>query len=246
MTKKMSHNDTDIDQIKPLKVKTSASKIFKLVGIAVLLVGLYFLVARYLNLACIQRHADRFKDWVDSKYLFSVFSYIIAMIIVVTTSLPISVPLALVGGFLFGMWPAALYTSIGIVIGALIAFIIFRYLLGRLLRRYFGDRIARLEKQVDTYGSSYLLIMHYSTVVPFFIINAVAALSGISLKTFLLYTVLGSLPLNLLYSFAGGQLGSIEKVSDIFSPPVVAALVLLVLIAIMPIVVKRFKRVVQQ
>jgi uncharacterized membrane protein YdjX (TVP38/TMEM64 family) len=216
-------------------------KIYKLLVVVGILVALYLVVSHYLTLECLQSKAESFRGLVDRKYLLSVGTYIVAMIIVVTTSIPLSVPLALIGGFLFGMWLGTLYTSIGIIAGAFIAFVLFRYVFRSLLFRYFGDRIERLERQVKVYGSSYLLVMHYSTVVPFFIINAVAALSGVSLKMFLVYTMVGSLPLNVLYSFAGGQFGSIKSVGDIFSPPVIAALVLLMLLAIMPIVIRRFK-----
>ena len=225
------------------KSSTVFATVIKWVVVVGVLVGLYNIASHYFTLECFQAKAEQFKHIVDSHFIVSAIGYILAMIATVALSLPTSIPLALVGGFLFGIWWATLFTSLGILIGAVLAFILFRSILAPWLRSHTGPKIEMLRQRVAADGPSYLLMMHYSTVVPFFIINAVAALSGMSFATFFIVTIVGSLPLNLFYSFAGGKLATLTCASDIFSWPIILSLAVLIGVAFAPVVIRTLRRV---
>ena len=91
------------------------------------------------------------------------------------------------------------------------------------------------------YGANYLLMVHYASVIPFFFINTLAAISDVGWWTFLWTTVIGFIPLAIIYSFAGRELGSIKSVQDIMSPTIIGVFILLLLLAFLPIVIKHYK-----
>ena len=108
---------------------------------------------------------------------------------------------------------------------------------------WYGNRIVTFKKQMDVHGVNYILMLHFVTVVPYFVINTLAALSDISLVTFVWATIVGSIPIISVYAFAGRQLSYIQSVGDIFSPPIILAFVLLIVLACMPIILKRLKNI---
>lgn len=189
--------------------------------------------------------AGHFKQQVDAHYITSAVIFIALVTLTAAASIPIIIPIVLVGGYLFNTIPGALLATAGTTLGSVISFLLFRYALGATIQRNYGDRLAVFNEKMNSYGPSYLLVLHYLTVVPFFIINTFAALTPITLTRFVLITLLGSLPINLVYSFAGRELGSISSTRDIFSPAVIAACLLLILLACMPIILKKFKGKVQ-
>lgn len=197
---------------------------------------------RYLSLANIQTHMHDFKDCVQDHYCISVLTYIAILIFIAAISLPIIIFYVLLGGFLFGTLPGTLYSVIGTTIGATLSFLVFRYVLADMLKKKYSDLFDQFRASMKDHGIFYILILHYLTIVPFFIINTFAALAPISLIQFILITILGCGPLFLVYSFAGRELGNIQATKDIFSPPVIIACALLICLAFLPIIIKKLRK----
>ena len=76
---------------------------------------------------------------------------------------------------------------------------------------------------MDRNGASYLLTLRLIPVFPFFLINFLAGLTKVPLRTFLWTTSLGIIPGTVVFAFAGQQLGSINSPADILSKKVIAA-----------------------
>src|SRR5579872_4637359 len=195
----------------------------------------------YVSFSAIKQHMKEFKGAVQQNYLSSVLIYIGAVIAASAASLPIILPLALLAGYLFGAIPGALYATLGSLIGVTIAFLMLRHVLGSMVQRKYGDRLAPFNKKMEEYGIQYFLVLHYLAVVPYFVINTLASISRISVPRFMIMTIIGSFPVNLIYAFAGRELGSISSIADIFSPAVMLACALLILLALMPMILKRFQ-----
>ena len=78
---------------------------------------------------------------------------------------------------------------------------------------------------------------------PFFLVNLVSGLTrGSNLATYIGATALGIIPGSFVFAFAGRQLGTINSLSEIASPPVLLAFTFLGLLAIMPIVYRKINR----
>jgi len=64
-------------------------------------------------------------------------------------------------------------------------------------------------------------------MMPYMLVNFLAGLAAVPLRTFIWTTAVGSLPGILLLSYAGRQLLSIKSVEAVLTPRVIAAFVLL-------------------
>jgi uncharacterized membrane protein YdjX (TVP38/TMEM64 family) len=95
-------------------------------------------------------------------------------------------------------------------------------------------------KQLEQHGASYLLVLYLSALVPGFVLVPLAAVAKVPTRTFIWTTLLGNIPFVMVYSFAGKELGTITSIKDIFSPELLLAFVLLALIALAPILMKKF------
>jgi uncharacterized membrane protein YdjX (TVP38/TMEM64 family) len=172
----------------------------------------------------------------------AVLIYVAIYALTIAVGIPGVAPLSLLGGYLFGVLLGTAYGALGATIGSCAAFIIIRYVLRDWVKRYFGNQLAMFNQQMHRYGANYLLMVHYASIIPFFLINSLVAVSDVHWWTFVWTTVVGFVPIALLYSFAGRQLATIKSVQDIVTPPIIMIFVILILLAFIPIVIKHYKR----
>jgi uncharacterized membrane protein YdjX (TVP38/TMEM64 family) len=179
---------------------------------------------------------------VDAHYVLSVASFIAVYVIVTALSIPGAVILTLAGGFLFGTAAGVLYVDTGATAGAVCAFLSARYLLGERLQQKYGGQLAKFNSEMERNGASYLLTLRLIAVFPFFLINFLAGLTRVPLKTFLWTTAVGIIPGTAVFAFAGQQIGSINSPADILSKKVVAALAVLGIFSLVPAAWKRMRK----
>jgi uncharacterized membrane protein YdjX (TVP38/TMEM64 family) len=75
---------------------------------------------------------------------------------------------------------------------------------------------------------------------PFFLVNMVSGLTRVSVGTYMAATSLGIIPGSFVFAYAGRQLGTINSLKEIASPNVLMAFTLLGLLALVPILYKKF------
>lgn len=214
------------------------------VALAALVVVWYMGLHKYFSLAALQENRAYLEEAVKVNYIQSVIIFIAVCIAVISLGMPGVPPLTIVGGFLFGFIPTTLYVCIGATIGTTISFLLIRYVLGNVIRGKYAQKLERFNEKIASHGAaSYLLTLQLMGVIPYFVINVLAALANVSTITFIWTTFVGSLPILFVYAFAGRQLYMVESVSDIFSPSIIALLVVLVLVSMMPLFLKFSRRV---
>jgi len=219
--------------------------IFIVLFIISLIVLLRFLsITDYFSFDYLKEYSHHFKLFIAECYWNSVVVYIGSYAFLIAAGFPSVAPLTLFGGFLYGIFPGAVYAVIAGTLGSLITFIIIRYVFGSFLQKRYQERLVKFNKQIHEHGANYLLMLHFLSVVPYFVINSLAALTTISLCAFLWTTIIGSTPLALIYSFAGLKLSTVESIRDIFSPSIIILLFLLIFLALLPIFIKRYRRMV--
>jgi len=161
---------------------------------------------------------------------------------VIALSLPATPVLGMAGGFLFGIKTTVFIATIAATAGAALSFLLFKSASQSTLQKKYKTQFAAFEKGLHEYGAFYLLIVHFMIVVPFFVINALAALANVSLWRFIWTTAVGFLPGITIYAFAGKQLMSMRSVYDVFSWNIIVALLLLIGMMILPMIYKRYKK----
>ena len=132
--------------------------------------------------------------------------------------------------------------NISATTGATLAFLFARYIAGQALQRKYGDKIAKFNDDLERNGWSYLLVLRFIPIFPFFLINIFAGLTKIPLRTFVWTTSLGIFPGSLIYAYAGQQLGTIKTVKDIFSRTILLAFLLLAALAVFPVIYNKVKK----
>jgi len=207
--------------------------------IGLLLVLCYGGIHSYVNFQTLKDNRTYLLELVDRYYWLSALGYIVLYIIVATLSLPIAAPLTVMSGFLFGVVPGALYTNIGATLGATATFIFFRHFLGLTVQKKYYTHLIEFNKNIDSYGSNYLLIMRLMAAVPFFVANIVASCTTISVRTFIWTTSLGIIPGSLVFAYAGKNIGSINSINEIFSLSVISVFILLVALSLVSLLIKK-------
>ncbi len=140
--------------------------------------------------------------------LAAVLVYILAYAALMTLMwIPASL-CTLIGGFLFGAWFGTLYALIGATAGGVVVFLLARYGFAG-FQPSGRSMVAQLEAGFRADAFSYTLFLRLVPVVPFVVVNLVAAIVGVRLRTYTLATVLGILPATVIYANLGNGLGSL-------------------------------------
>lgn len=222
---------------------TKKALVVGLVVVTVIAAAWYFGLHNYFTLTSLQTNRIYLEQAVQKNYWQSVFLFILIYTAVIAVLIPGVPPLTIMGGFLFGVIPSIIYAGIGAVGGAMISFLLMRYVLNNTVRHKYAQKLQQFNEKIAAHGAaSYLLMMQLSNLVPYSIIATLAALAHVSIFTFFWTTVIGSLPGWFVYSFAGRQLSSLHSVRDIFSPSIIFMFVLLAALAMVPLMVKSFRK----
>jgi len=213
-----------------------------LAAVSIVFVILWFSGLREaLSLENIQSKGQQLKTLSNDHYFFSVVSYILLYTLVAAFSIPVAAALTIAGGYLYSFIIATLYVNIGATAGATAAFLFARYIAGQPLQRKYKDKLTKFNSEFKENGARYLFTIRLIFVFPFFVVNLLAGLTKVKVRTFMWTTALGILPSSAIYAYAGQQLGTINKVSEIFTGRILLAFILLAGIALMPAFVKKYK-----
>lgn len=225
-----------------MKYFSSKTIIWILLAVIAILVFInYQALANFFTLEQLKKNNECLAVYVKDHYLFPVLIYITVFSIIVACGLPLIFPLSLIGGFLYGLIPGLIFATLSCLIGSVFLFVVLRYVVGDWVKNWHNERINKFNQQVNKYGYSYLLMLHFLSVVPIFVINLLAAVAKVPLKTVAWVTVLGTLPLNFLCVMAGKELSNINSFKDIFSPTILLLLAILVIIALAPMLIRKIK-----
>ena len=197
---------------------------------------------KYLTFEQLKSSTDILHNYVDAHYLISVILFILIYLVSVAFSIPGATILTLTGGLVFGTVLGAIYVNLGATTGAVLVFLFARYLLGDKLQEKYGAKLNKFNREVETNGYSYLLMLRFIPIFPFWMINLFAGLTKVKLRTYFWTTAVGIFPGSIVYTYTGQQLNTIDSLKDIFSVNILIAFVLLGLLASVPTIVNHIKR----
>jgi uncharacterized membrane protein YdjX (TVP38/TMEM64 family) len=214
-----------------------------LVLLILLVILLYVLVAgKYLTFEQLKSYKDGLYHFVRQHYFMSAAGLIVIYVVMAGLSMPGGPVVTMAGGFVFGILQAAIFVNIGATMGATIAFLLSRYLVGDWVQTRFKDQLKTFNHQFEQNGIYFLLTLRFAPIFPFTWLNLFCGLTNISIVTFLWTTALGILPGTLLAAYTGSQLGQINSPEDLLSPGIWIAFILLSIFAFLPVVYKKLKR----
>ena len=218
-------------------------------AVLVLLIGAAFAfrIDRYLTLDALRDNRAALLAFVQANGVLAACAFVLAYAAVIALSVPGAAIMTLAGGFLFGIVLGASLTVIGATLGATLLFLIARSAAGDFLRQRAGPFLARMSDGFSKDAFFYLLFLRLVPAFPFWAVNLAPALLGMGLAPFVVATALGIIPGTVVYTAFGASLGQVfdaggqVDLKTVFSPTLIAALIGLGLLALAPVVVKRFR-----
>lgn len=185
----------------------------------------------------VKQNAVWLRQQVDQHYWWSALMYLGTFITVIVCGLPATAVMNIIGGFLFGVVPGVIFVVLAATIGGTIFFFTVRYIIGSYLQSRYAARLEKFNESWHERGWLFLLTLRCVPLVPFFLVTTLAGLTNVRPFTFMWTTALGIIPSAIIFAYAGRQLGMINQLQDIFTVPVLSALILLLLLALVSILV---------
>lgn len=222
-------------------------KRFLPIAIILLLMGIVYMsgVHKYLTFSNLKAHHSQLKFFVEARPMMSATLFILTYIITSALCLPVGIFLSLFGGFLFPVPWSTLYVVVGATLGSTIIFLAARTAIGDFLKKRAGPFLQKMEKGFQKNAWSYLLLLRFVPIFPFWLINIAPAFFGVRFITFFWTTLIGIIPGAYVFTQAGAGLSAIFASGQAFSfenilnTQVKIALVALGIFALIPIVIKK-------
>lgn len=192
-------------------------------------VGLYYALGldRRLTLEGVKDSLQALADWNSRAPGMVVAVYFLCYLILSALSLPGAALLTLAAGALFGVAWGTLIVSFASSLGALLAFLVSRYLLRDLVQSRFGDRLKAVNDGISRDGVFYLFTLRLVPIVPFFLINLLMGLTPMRAWAFYWVSQVGMLAGTVVYVNAGTQLARINHLTGLLSPGLLLSFALL-------------------
>jgi uncharacterized membrane protein YdjX (TVP38/TMEM64 family) len=178
------------------------------------------------------------KSAVNENLVLALILFFIIEVILVGLSVPVATALSVIAGVLFGRWLGTAVVSFASTLGALLAMLVARYVIGEALRRWASRRprwqamLHALDRGVQRDGWFYLLLIRLAPVFPFFLVNVGMGLTRIRAWAYTWSTQLGMLPSTFVVVSAGAEVGEVTSFRELASFERLWPLLALVLVAI--------------
>ena len=155
--------------------------------------------------------------------------FFLIFLIGTTCSLPVAGVMSIASGVIFGHLTGFFLSLFAVTLGGTLALISVRVLFHDFVQQRFSTQTEVVNKGIEKEGAFYLFGLRMIPVIPFWLLNLLVGLTTMRVREFMLATLLGMIPVILILTYAGSQLGSIESVSiaGVFTPGMILALGLL-------------------
>jgi uncharacterized membrane protein YdjX (TVP38/TMEM64 family) len=240
-----------LHKVSDIQMVTEQTKKAKFLPLIILVAGIaaffYFGGANYLSFEMLRDNRQEILAWCQDNYVLAVIYFVLAYHVAVMFSLPGAVWLSLTGGFIFGTVAGTAYIVVGATAGAVAIFLLARYALYDFFHVRVGKSLSRMEEGFQENALSYMLVLRLVPLFPFWLVNLVPALLGVKLRTYVFGTFFGIIPGAFVYASVGSGLGMVfdeGKTPDlgiIFSPQILAPIIGLAVLAMVPVLYKKFK-----
>jgi uncharacterized membrane protein YdjX (TVP38/TMEM64 family) len=214
--------------------------------LAVAVIGA-FTLRDILSFDALRDNRDALLAYRDAHYGLMAAGFVLAYVAIVAFSLPGATAATLTGGFLFGLFPGALFNIGAATIGAVLIFLAVRSGIGKSLAAKVDSsdgQVAKLMRAIRENELPVLFSMRLIPVLPFFIANIIPALIGVRTWVFAVTTFAGIIPGGIVYTWVGVGLGEVMARGEtpdlgiIFEPHIIGPLLGLAALALLPTLLK--------
>ena len=155
--------------------------------------------------------------------------FLLVFFIGTSCSLPVTAALSVAAGIVFGFITGFAVSSLATTLGGAVSMLSTRYIFHDFIRQRFPAQIEMVNKGVEKEGAFYVFGLRMIPVIPFWTLNLAMGLTSMRVSVFTLATMLGMIPVLLILTYTGSQLGEIEafSIAAVFTPGVIMSLALL-------------------
>ena len=170
-----------------------------------------------------------YQDLFEQSPLATLSVFFLVFFIGTSCSLPVTAALAVASGIIFGSIIGFAVSSLSTTLGGAVAFLSTRYIFHDFIGKRFPEQIAMVNKGLEKEGAFYVFGLRMIPVIPFWTLNLAMGLTSMRASSFTTATMLGMIPVLLILTYTGSQLGEIDtfSVAAVFTPGVVVSLALL-------------------
>jgi len=201
---------------------------------------------RYVTFAALAENREWLVAVVARAGAEAALAFILAYAGLVALSVPGAALMTIAGGILFGRWLGTVYAVVGATMGATVVFLAARAGLAGLAARA-GPWVRAFEAGFRDNGLNYLLVLRLVPIVPFWLVNLVAAAVELRLRVFLVGTVIGMIPATFVFASLGNTIGALAEegrppeIAILSQPRVFLPILGLAALALLPVVYRQWR-----
>ncbi len=205
-------------------------------------ISLLFLLAALIGIALLNQDALlQIQQTIENTGPLAPLVFMLSYILSTVLFLPGSV-LTLLGGALFGPVLGTFYSLTAATIGAMLAFLIARYLASDWVEQKSSGKLQQLIKGVEEEGWRFVAFTRLVPLFPFNLLNYALGLTRISFSQYSLATYIFMLPGALAYTYLGYMGKELATGGEDIIQKIMLALALLATVIFMPRIIKQFRR----
>lgn len=217
-----------------------------------LVLAYFFRLQDLISIETLRNQRAFIDSFIAENFIAAILIYVVAYALGICTSLPLSIPLTLAGGYAFGVWPGLASSWCGAMLGALAVFLAARTALGDVLRRHASPWLKGFEAGFQQNALNYLIALRLTPVTPFWIVNLAAPLLEVRLRDYLIGTAIGIIPIWFVIVSVGAALHDAFEAgvaldpgtalrNALLSPSVLAALAGIFILVLAPVLIRRLR-----
>jgi uncharacterized membrane protein YdjX (TVP38/TMEM64 family) len=187
----------------------------------------------WLTLAYLREMQAGLVRLVEARPILCSTCFFLACALLTGCCFPAAPIIGIAAGALFGFWAGLAIVLAATTIGSTAAFHMSRTLLRDWVSVRLGHRLAAVDRGFEAHGPAYLLALRFNPILPYWLVNLLMGLTAMRARTYVPLTLIGLMPATVLYAHAGTRLARLESVSDIFTPVLIGALLLLCLLPLL-------------
>lgn len=202
----------------------------------------------YLSLDGFNHYHQQILDFEQQHVVQFTVVYIVSYIVLIACCIPGTILFDLLAGFIYGPVLGSGFVLFSYLSGAVLNFLLVRFLFKDILHQKFSHLRHIVLRDGGRTRTAYNLIgLRFIPVIPFWLLNILAAVLDIPLLTFIITTFIGIIPTSIIYVMIGSglrtQFAQNQKISvDILTNPELwIPLVLLALLILIPNLYKTLK-----
>ena len=163
-------------------------------------------------------HVDRWIEtlvsWTRHEGVLGLAGFALVFVVFSLTMLP-TLELYVGAGLIYGTWGGAALMTVLSLLASLAAYAIARTSLRRWIEHRLPrhKRVQELDQGIGAHGFSIGTLLRLTPVLPFGATNYALGATRMSLRMYVLTVILGTLPTNVIYAYAGSLLHRVSELS---------------------------------